>query len=72
MLNQGCMLMATGMGTVFFFLIILWAAVSCMSKIVCYLNKIFPEVVKEAVVSVKTAANDAEIAVAIAAAKLKR
>jgi len=72
MLNQGCILMATGMGTVFSFLVVLWYAVSCMSRVVIYLNKLFPEAVKNAAVPVKAANNDAEIAIAIAAAKLKR
>ncbi|MCR5261000.1 MAG: OadG family protein [Candidatus Gastranaerophilales bacterium] len=69
MLNEGCILMATGMGTVFSFLVILWFAVSCMSKIVIYLNKIFPEAVKTAPAPVKTSSSDVEIAIAIAAAK---
>lgn len=72
MLNEGVILMATGMGTVFSFLVILWLAVSCMSKVVIYLNKIFPEAVQSTAVPVKAANNDAEIAIAIAAAKLKR
>ena len=69
MLNEGCILMATGMGTVFSFLIILLFAVSCMSKFVCYLNKIFPEPVKTVSAPVKAVNNDVEIAIAIASAK---
>ena len=69
MLNEGFILMATGMGTVFSFLIILWIAVSCMCKVVGYLNKIFPEPVKTVSAPVKAANNDVEIAIAIAAAK---
>ncbi len=69
MLNEGCVLMATGMGTVFSFLVILWFAVSCMSKVVCYLNKLFPEQIKTVAAPVKAANNDVEIAIAIAAAK---
>lgn len=72
MLNEGLILMSVGMGTVFSFLIILWFAVMMMSKVVLYLNKIFPEAVKETAAPVKAANNDVEIAVAIAAAKLKR
>ena len=69
MLNEGCILMATGMGTVFSFLVILWFAVSCMSKVVIYLNTLFPEAVKTVATPVRAANNDVEIAIAIAAAK---
>ena len=70
MINEGLILMITGMGTVFSFLIILWLAVSCMSKVVSYLNKLFPEQIKT--VSAPVAVNnDVEIAIAIAAAKRK-
>lgn len=73
MLNEGLILMCTGMGTVFSFLVILWFAVSIMGKTVSYLNTIFPEKVQEAVKPVKTAgSSDIEVAVAIAAAKLRR
>ena len=61
------------MGTVFSFLVILWMAVTVMGKTVSYLNTIFPEKVQEAVKPVKTASSsDIEVAVAIAAAKLRR
>lgn len=70
MLNIGLALMATGMGTVFSFLIILWFAVSLMGKIVGYLNKIFPEKVKSVKNTVKQISNDVEVAIAIAAAKI--
>lgn len=73
MLNEGLILMCTGMGTVFSFLVILWFAVSIMGKTVSYLNTIFPEKVQEAIKPVKTAgSSDIEVAVAIAAAKLRR
>ena len=48
MLNEGLTLMATGMGTVFSFLVILWVAVSIMGKVVCWLNKLFPAEVEMA------------------------
>ncbi len=70
MLNNGLALMATGMGTVFSFLIILWFAVSLMGKIVGYLNKIFPEKVETVKNTVKQISNDVEVAIAIAAAKI--
>ena len=70
MLNEGLTTMATGMATVFSFLVILWFAVSMMGKIVGYLNKIFPEKVETVKTVVKQATADVEVAIAIAAAKL--
>ncbi len=72
MLNEGLTLMATGMGTVFSFLVILWVAVSIMGKVVCWLNKLFPAEVETAPAPVKSAAGDVELAIAIAAAKLRK
>ena len=72
MLNEGLTLMATGMGTVFSFLIILWVAVSIMGKVVLYLNKIFPEEVQALPAAAKPATGDVELAIAIAAAKLRK
>lgn len=72
MLNDGLGLMLTGMGTVFSFLAVLWFAVSVMGNIVRKLNEIFPEPVKEIKTAVKKAADDAEIAIAIAMARLNR
>lgn len=73
MLNEGLILMSVGMGTVFSFLVILWFAVMVMSKIVLFLNKIFPEQTQVAVAT-KTVNQDngAELAIAIAAAKIRR
>lgn len=70
LLKEGCYVMAIGMGTVFLFLVLMIYAMNIMSKIVQWLNKIFPEEVinnnkkKEK----KQSNNDAEIALAIAAA----
>ncbi len=72
MLNEGLTLMATGMGTVFSFLVILWASVTMMGKIVAKLNKLFPEKVAEVKTAVKNASCDVEVAIAIAAAKLRK
>ena len=71
MLNEGIALMLTGMGTVFSFLVILWISVSYMGKIVMKLNKLFPEQVETVKKAVQTASSDVEIAIAIAASKLK-
>ena len=70
--TEGFALMLTGMGTVFSFLIILWASVSLMGTVVGKLNEIWPEKVDEVKSAVKSAASEVEIAVALAAAKLKR
>lgn len=72
MLNQGLGLMLTGMGTVFSFLVILWGAVFVMGKVVIKLNEIFPEPVATVKTAVKKIADDAEMAVAIAIAKLRQ
>lgn len=72
MLNEGLSLMFVGVGTVLFFLIVLWFAITIMGKVVGWLNKIFPEQV-EAVKTVATKAkSDVEAAIAIAAAKLRK
>ena len=72
MLNEGLTLMATGMATVFSFLVILWFAVSIMGKIVLKLNEIFPEQIQQVKAAVKTISDDTAIAISLAAAKLKR
>lgn len=73
MLNEGLILMGVGTGTVFSFLVILWFAVTVMCKFVLYLNKIFPEQTQTAVAAKPaTQDNRAELAIAIAAAKIRR
>lgn len=72
MLNEGLTTMAVGMGTVFSFLIILWAVVALLGVVVAYLNKLFPEEIKAVTTAVKTACGDVEVAIAIAAAKLRK
>lgn len=73
MLNEGLTTMAVGMGTVFSFLVVLWFVVAIMGKVVGFLNKLFPEEVKVAAASaVKSVCADVEVAIAIAAAKLRR
>ena len=73
-LNEGLVLLGMGMGFVLIFLTILIFAMSIMSKIVIYLNKIFPEVVEEVKTTTKkvTANVDEAIAVAIAAIMAKK
>lgn len=72
-LMEGLSLMFIGMGTVLMFLCILILAMNIMSKVVGYLNTVFPEVVPEvAGAKKKTSSNDEEIAVAIVASMFKK
>lgn len=69
LLEEGLVAMCIGMGVVLSFLIVLIVAMSVMSKIVIYLNKIFPEALPVPVKS-RTAPSvkeDEQIAIAIAA-----
>ncbi len=73
-LNDGLALLAIGMGFVLAFLVLLIFGMMFMSKIVLWLNKLFPEAVEEVKTTVKKAASnvDEAIAVAIAAIMAKR
>lgn len=72
-LTDGLSLMAIGMGTVLMFLCILIISMHIMSKVVIWLNKIFPEAIPATTGAKPVAAsNDDAIAVAIAAALAKR
>ena len=68
---EGFSIMAIGMGVVFSFLIITIFSMMIMSKIVGYLNTIFPEVAVSSGGAKKTS-DDAEIAVAIAVAMARK
>ncbi len=72
MLNEGLATMAVGMGTVFSFLIILWAVVCFLGMVVSYLNKLFPAEIQAVKTAVKAVAGDLEVAIAVAAAKLRK
>lgn len=66
--ENGFVTMIMGMGVVFSFLTVLVFAMQIMSKVIEYLNKVFPEV-KPAVNTVKQkSTDDIQIALAIAAA----
>ena len=73
-LENGLALLAIGMGFVLSFLCLLIIGMMIMSKVVQYLNKVFPEAVEE----IKTTAQkvssnvDEAVAVAIAAIMAKR
>lgn len=73
-LNNGLALLVIGMGFVLSFLILLIFGMMIMSKIVLWLNKLFPEAIEEVKTTVKKAASnvDEAIAVAIAAIMAKR
>lgn len=72
MLNEGLALLMTGMGTVFSFLVILWFSVSFMGMIVKKLNEIFPEQIAAVQKVAAKISSDVEVAIAVAAAKIKR
>ena len=73
-LENGLALLLIGMGTVLAFLTLLIFAMMIMSKVVGWLNKIFPEAVEEVKSAAKKVASnvDEAIAVAIAAIIAKR
>ncbi len=73
-LENGLALLLIGMGTVLAFLSLLIFAMMIMSKVVGWLNKIFPEAVEEVKSAAKKVASnvDEAIAVAIAAIMAKR
>lgn len=73
-IDNGLVLLGTGMGTVLLFLVIMIFVMGVMSQVVLYLNKLFPEAVEEVKSAAKkTASNvDEAIAVAIAAIMAKR
>ena len=72
MLNEGIALLMTGMGTVFSFLVVLWFSVSFMGMIVKKLNEIFPEQIAAVQKAAVKISSDVEVAIAVAAAKIKR
>lgn len=69
----GLQMMGIGMGFVICFLCVLIAGMAIMSKVVGYLNKLFPEAVEEVKKAVKKAADeDSVIAAVIAAVMAKK
>lgn len=68
----GIQMMILGMGIVLSFLCILVFAMGIMSKVVGYLNKIFPEAVEEIKKTVKKVAEDDSVVAAVIAAVLSR
>lgn len=69
LLKEGVIIMVIGMGTVFFFLTIMIAAMNINEIILKFISKYFPEEVAEVkTTKKKVESNDDEIALAIACA----
>ena len=67
LLKEGAIIMAIGMGTVFFFLVIMICAMNINEIVLKFIGKYFPEEVPEVKSSRKVeSSNDDEIALAIA------
>ena len=69
-LREGLTLLLMGMGFVLCFLTILIFSMSIMSKIVLWLNKIFPEAVEEVKSGAKKVAGNIDDAIAVAIAAI--
>lgn len=71
--TEGLAIMLIGVGVVFTFIVLTIFSMIIMSKVVMYLNKIFPEAVTQtANVSKSAVSDDSQIAVAIAMAMTKK
>lgn len=69
LLKEGTIVMTIGMGTVFFFLVIMIGAMNINEKILKYISKYFPEEIPEVkTTKKKVESNDEDIALAIACA----
>ena len=69
LLKEGGIIMAIGMGTVFFFLVIMIIAMNLNEKFLKFIGKYFPEEIPvESNTKKKKDSNDNEIAIAIACA----
>ncbi len=67
LLQQGLTVLCLGFAVVFAFLSVMIFAMGIMGRVIGYLNEVFPPQVTSAVPVKKTANEDEEIAVAIAA-----
>lgn len=70
-LENGLLLLVIGMGFVLCFLTILIFSMSIMSKVVLWLNKVFPEAADEITSTVKKVSTSVDDAIAIAIAVIK-
>ena len=73
-LMEGLTLLAMGMGFVLMFLCTMIVSMHIMSRVVSYLNTIFPEVVQETgkKQAAKSVADDSAVALALAAAMIRK
>ena len=69
-LENGFALLLIGMGTVLAFLTLLIFSMCIMSKVVGWLNKIFPEAVEEVKSAAKKVASNVDEAIAVAIAAI--
>lgn len=69
-LENGLILLVMGMGFVLCFLTILIFSMRIMSKIVLWLNKIFPEAVEEIKTTAKKVSSNVDEAIAVAIAAI--
>jgi len=69
-IESGLILLVVGMGFVIMFLTILIFAMRTMSKIVVFLNKLFPEAVEEVKTAAKKVSANADEAIAVALAAI--
>ena len=71
--TEGLAIMLIGVGVVFSFIILTVFAMNIMSKVVLFLNKIFPEVATQTANAPKIkVSDDSQIALAIAMAMTKK
>ncbi len=70
MLENGLILLVMGMGFVLCFLTILIFSMMVMSKIVLWLNKIFPEAVEDVKTAAKKVSSNVDEAIAVAIAAI--
>ena len=69
LLQEGLIIMSIGMGTVFFFLVIMIGVMHINEKVLKFVGKYFPEEApQEKTTTKKATSNDEEIALAIACA----
>ncbi len=70
LLLEGVVLMLMGMGVVISFLFIMIIGMRLMSKVIAYLNKLFPEVLEETASAAKKASANIDEAIAVALAAI--
>lgn len=69
-LEDGLALLAIGMGVVLAFLALLILGMNLMSKVILWLNKLFPEAIEEVKTNAKKVATNVDEAIAVAIAAI--